>query len=240
MRLEHWQQSLCAALAGGDEHGWPSEALAVYRGNVRGARLDALRQVFPVLRRVLGEHCFDSLARRYTVEVPSRNPDLNRCGRRFPAWLRTADAARVTRTELAYVVDLARMEYRVNDAWYQGGDRSLDAQSLQCAADDPARWRLRLPRSLHLLASRWPVDAIWQANRQKDGDAKTVAANACRVVIWRPDAEVEVCAVGAGVWRALRAARQGCALESLPDYGMTPDLIGDFVQRGWVLGAEPS
>lgn len=239
MRLEHWQQSLCAALAGSDHPDWPAEAMAVHRGNVRGARVSTLGNVFPILRRVVGDGCFDGLARRYAIEVPSRNPDLNRCGRRFPAWLRTSDAARATRTELAYVVDLARMEYQVNEAWYEAADLPLDARSLERAADDPARRRLRLPRSLRLLASRWPVDAIWTANRQRDGQAKAVAANSCRVVIWRVDAQVEVRAIDVSAWRALRAALRGCALEKLPDYGMTPELIGDFVQRGWVLGAGP-
>ena len=98
--LARWQSRLAAVLAqpaprddalGGLLRPAPgpttAEGIGVYRGNLHGCRVSALRDVYPVCRRVLGNACFDALAQAYVTRVPSRHFDLNLEGRGFPQHL---------------------------------------------------------------------------------------------------------------------------------------------------------
>lgn len=228
MRLEDWQRGLAAALNGADD-AWPLPALTVHRRNVRGARVQALINIYPVLRRVLGTRCFDTLARRYVSETPSYSADLNRAGRDFPLWLRRAQPAFA---ELPYLGDLARLERAVHDAYYAPDDTPAPVPLLA----EAARVRPRLGASLALIASPWPVDAIWHANRDKTA-AASVAARPCRAVVWRRGARVRVDAITAEHWRWLRAIRRQEGLAGLAAGGLTAATLEDFMNKGWVVCA---
>jgi hypothetical protein len=73
--------------------------------------------------------------------------------------------------ELAYLADVARFEWLMNRAAHatDAEPASVDALA-QVAPEDAERLMFRLDPSLGYLASPFPVDAIWRANRSCDSD----------------------------------------------------------------------
>src|SRR6266567_5995921 len=64
-----------------------AERLAIYANAYHSRLLECLGEVFPMLKRTLGEDAFDGLAFGYLQDYPSRSYTLNELGRHFPRYL---------------------------------------------------------------------------------------------------------------------------------------------------------
>src|SRR5216684_1216338 len=64
-----------------------AERLAIYANAYHTRLLECLGEVFPMLKRTLGDEVFDGFAFGYLQEYPSRSYTLNEVGRRFPRHL---------------------------------------------------------------------------------------------------------------------------------------------------------
>jgi uncharacterized protein (UPF0276 family) len=144
--------------------------LGIYRGNLTSAWRRALASAYPLLRRLLGENEFDGLARAYGRAHPARDPDLNRFGAGFAAFLESASAC--AEPDQAWLPDLARLEWLVHESWY--APDAADGKPLAVLAGlSPPQFeasRAILHPSLRLLASHWAVAECWPGH-QPDGPA---------------------------------------------------------------------
>src|SRR5512145_377607 len=100
--------------------------LAVYRRNVLGNYAAALRDVYPVLLRLVGESFFDRLVRDYATQIPSRSGDLHDFGGELCAFLEALPAAR----DLPYLADVARLEWAVHRTFHARHALALDVARL--------------------------------------------------------------------------------------------------------------
>jgi hypothetical protein len=190
----------------------PAGRLQIYRNHYLITLTEALAATFPVVARLVGERCFDGLAREFSVLSPPRTPCLFEYGGNFPIYL----AAVPTLHALAYLPDVARLEWAINAARHAPDASALPAAAL---ARLPNACFSNLSFTLHpssrLIASRYPIDRIWRAN-QPDSDAQEhigLDQGDVRLLIHR-DAE------GDAVWRQLsraeflflRALRAACTL----------------------------
>lgn len=226
MRLERWWTAVATATLAdrtGQEAAWLEPRIGVHRTNYQEARVAALAQAYPAVERVIGADCFGAWARDYVAGKASADPDLNRHGRDFPAWLRRRRTQRLA--GLDYLPDLARLERAVNSAYY--------------AADfgHEVKGGLRLTPSLRLVASPYPVDEIWRLNLTGVAAERVAAAGGWRrIVVWRPTREVVMEAVPARLFRALRCLRRDGRLEVLVESGLQPQDAAALVTHGWVTG----
>ena len=65
-----------------------NERLAIYRGSVRGGLLQALENIYPVLKQLLGDHAFEGLSRRYIEQHRSSSANIADYGDNFPEFIR--------------------------------------------------------------------------------------------------------------------------------------------------------
>ena len=100
--------------------------LAIHRANVNAAAVKALSAAYPVISQVVGTEFFDALAREYRRANPSTSGDLNEYGAAFAAFL--AGFPHVS--HLAYLPDLARLEWRVHEAQGAADGRAWDAATI--------------------------------------------------------------------------------------------------------------
>jgi hypothetical protein len=158
----------------------------IYRANVIGALTRALEAGYPVCRRILGEKCFGGLSRRYVIEYPSDDHDLGSYGTAFPDFLRHWADEQPQWAEFHYLPDLARLEQLRVQAWRaaEAGNFHFDAFAAT-AANDPESVRLLPAPGLGLLESPYPVDRLWEINRDRDPPAEVPAAGLCRLVVFR-------------------------------------------------------
>ena len=151
------------------------ERLAIY-GNAYFARLlECLRTIFPLVARTVGDEAFDDLAMDYLRRYPSRSYTLDRLGDRFMDYLSESrpdldDQGRSTEDWPDFVIDLARLEWEIDDVFDGPGVEGRELLSAgQLQAIEPARWpeaRLVPVPCLRILAFRFPVNDYYTALRQ--------------------------------------------------------------------------
>jgi uncharacterized protein len=110
---------------------------------------DVLRDGFPTVRSALGDENFDALVANFLREHPSTNPSLDRLGRPFPSFLRTASSrwADVAAVEWARaesfialdgpVVSFADLQAHAPEAWPELSLQAHPAVRVLSLATDP-------------------------------------------------------------------------------------------------------
>lgn len=206
--IQRWFQSVIShpagvvAGAGGaaaiDEHLTNSGALdaasrlSVYADAYFARLIECMGEVFPMMKKFLGEETFDAFAFAYLQEIPSKSYTLHHLGRHFPAWLEKSRPRSVA-DDIApasdgpdwpeLMVDLARMEWAVYETFDGPGIegqptlRLEDLQTLTSEAIDEVR--LIPAPSLHLVTSRFPVNDFYTALRRAGAGEDTVPPDAC-------------------------------------------------------------
>src|SRR3989442_2991820 len=170
--LRELQAGFRAALLGDDDRAAASAViddgrgasarLAVYRHPVFTSLTVTLEATFPVVCRLVDRRFFGWLADQYVRVRPPVGPCLFEYGADFPEFVAAFPAC----AHLPWLADVARLEWAMNAALHAPDAPALEPEALR-ALDPPAlaRLTLRLDPSVTLLASRWPVDAIWRANQ---------------------------------------------------------------------------
>lgn len=195
----------------------------VYRNNVTVSLTEALRQAFPVLRRLLGEAFFSAMAREHLRAHPPTSPVLMFYGDAMPGFLESFPPV----AHLPYLADIARLELALRESYHAADADPVPAETLRALAPETfLAARLTLAPAVRLLRSRWPVQAIWSANAR--GTAPPRAAEAQDVLILRPafDPDPMLLPEGAAPFvDALLAGKTvGAALDAAPAFDLTATL----------------
>lgn len=150
--------------------------LAIYRHHVLTSLTAALETTFPVVVRLVDARFFRYAADRFVREHPPLSPCLAEYGAALPDFLARFEPSR----HLAYLADVARLEWAMNVALHAPDAEPLPPEALR---ESPA---LALHPSVTLLASSWPIDTIWRANQDGAGDITIDPdTGAVRLQVWR-------------------------------------------------------
>lgn len=137
-------------------------AVEIYRNNYRGNLHDALAGAYPVIRRLVGDDFFRFLAKRFIGRHPSRSANLHHYGAELAGFVAAFEPAK----DLVYLADMARLEWVCHIAYFADDRTALDIDELARVA--PERYPdlvLHTHPSCHLVRSRYPIAAIWQAHQ---------------------------------------------------------------------------
>lgn len=190
----------------------PGDRFAIYRNNVFHNYREALRDVYPVVERLVGEDFFRFAADRYIPGHPSRHGNLHRFGEDFGAFLEGFAPA----AGLAYLGDVARLEWHMHEAFHAADGVGMALERLARVTPE------RLPQLLfqlhpacRLLESPFPVHRIWLANQPDADPAETVdlADGGVRLLIRRHGYAVEMEPLGRGEFALLLAVSLGRPLQ---------------------------
>ena len=209
----------------------PARRFGVYRNNVMLGLVNALRNRFPVVEKIVGEEFFVAMARIFVTEQPPRSPVLATFGDSFPAFVAAFEPAR----ELPYLADVAQLEaartraYHADDATPLGADHFAMLGS-QAAGDI----RIEMHPSTEIVRSSFPIVTIWAMN---SGEQELTAIENWRgedALVARPCLEVQVRTLpqgGAAFLLTLAAGRPlgeaaTAALEDNPEFDLAGNLAG--------------
>jgi hypothetical protein len=210
--LRETQEEFAAAILGGGAHRF-DRGLQVYRNNVFVSLLQALANVYPVLVRLVGRDYFDQAARRFVREHPSRSGNLHDFGGQLPGFLGRVPEAK----SLPYLADVASLEWAWDQAFHACDAPGLDAARLANLPESAvASLRFRLHPAVRLVASPYPVLAIWEANIEDapEGGEIDLDAGPDRLLVTRRELERVIERLTPGEFGLLYALASG---ESLAD-----------------------
>jgi hypothetical protein len=215
--------------------------LAVYRGNLAAHWRRALANAYPVIEQLVGDEFFGGLARAYGQAHPSQDPDLNRFGAQFAAFLDGFPPA----ADLPWLGDMARLEWALHLAWQAPEVAPLPVGAL--AGCDPARLaaaRLVPHPACALLPSSWAVARLWLAH-QEGGPAfpETMDVPGWALVT-RPGWKGEVRELGRTEYLALARLAAGDSIAGALDAALAdaherqeePPDVGAMLRRWFGLG----
>jgi hypothetical protein len=180
------------------------DRLQVYRNNVFISLRQALADVYPVVQRLVGEEFFNQLARRFVREHPSRSGNLHDFGRELGQLLETLPDL----TGLPYLPDVAALEWALHEVFHEAEARPFDFSSLS----DPENARLPLHPAARLIASRYPILAIWEANQAEDPGVVDLDAGGDWLIVFRDGLETQILRLTPGEFALLGALAQGMTL----------------------------
>lgn len=167
----------------------PHKRFAIYKNNVMAGLIGALAARFPAARRIVGEDCFDGLARVFAAQNPPRSPLMMTYGDEFPDFL----ACDAFAEAVPYLADVARIEAARTRAYHAQDAQPLDAADLAAiSAENLANLRFVLHPSLEIIASPFPVVTIWAMNAGERELAEIADWSAESALVIRPALDVEV------------------------------------------------
>jgi hypothetical protein len=221
------------------------ERLDAYRANVQGAHLQALDQVYPVTREVLGPRYWRQLLERELTVFASSSADLNSYGDFLPNLLGKVQHRNPELAELPYLEELATLEWAVHRARFAADDSAFDWDRFVGLAED-VRARSRLVRSNALVVQqlKYPVDEIWRAHNSTTtavhGDTETIACCVHRdgrfgVAVSRIDID-EFTLLNAMARDNIGQLRYGGHEE---EAAALASKIFEWIRRRWIVGFEP-
>jgi len=164
LSLSELQQRFAAAILAPED---PDCGIAVYRNTIRSNYRNALGATYKVTRALVGDAFFHAAVDAFVAASPSRAGDLNVYGADFPDFLTAYPYGR----ELAYLPDVARLEWALDEA-ARAADNDSSPQDLLAAlaavpANVVAAQGFTLAPSCRLLFSPHPVMRIWQAHHDE-------------------------------------------------------------------------
>lgn len=193
----------------------PRARLGIYRNTMLGTLGKALRLSFPAAHALVGADFFEAAVQVFARRQPARSADLNAYGAEFPDFLQRFEPAQT----LAYLPDVARLEWGVNRALHAPDMQPLDPSALTAVAPtDHDHVCFVAQPSISLLHSRYPVDAIWRAVLQRDDAAMTaidLGSGPVYLMVQRLDGEVDVARMDEGAWRFAAALLDGQPLRAV-------------------------
>jgi hypothetical protein len=228
--------SLDAFFQGSDELP-AADRLAIYRNMYTARLLDALRETFPNLARLLGDDRFAALGEDYLARHPSEHHDVGRIGRRLPAFLRAYPDSE--RRDLA---DLAELEWARNEVFFAPESEAVGAEVLATlAAEAVGGARLRMSPSVRVLSLGHDAAAVWRRLESGKPPGSPVPGPSAAAV-WRREFDVFHCALPLHEAAALRAALDGGTLEAIcAPFAERPDpaaeahaAISSWFEERWV------
>jgi hypothetical protein len=192
----------------------------IYRNNARMALIEALAANYPVVRKIVGEPAFGTLAQAYAADRPSRARTLNFYGADFAHFV----AGYAPLRDLSYLADVARTERAVLEARHAADAAPLDPAMVAALATA----RLVAHPAARLVWSDYPVADIWNAHTgdASGNDDLVFTTGAAAALIARPGLTVAVSALDAATAAFADALLRGADLATAHEQAI--DVSADF------------
>jgi hypothetical protein len=165
--LPELQQRFAHALTGSQAVALPvrgnglsgEQRLQVYRNNMQSALMGALRDVYPVTERLVGQEFFTAAAFAYLKTNPSHSGNIQDYGGVFPQFLNGFEPA----ASLPYLGDVAALEWRRLQSAIAPSHVPMDVAALAAVpAELQPELHFRHQPAARTFCSRFPVLTIWE------------------------------------------------------------------------------
>ena len=175
----------------------------IYRNNVTLSLSTAIGDTFPVVKKLIGEECFNAAAIEFVRGHPPKHSSLLFYGEEFIEFIKIYPAC----SELPYLSDIAQLEWCYIRAFHADDVALLDNDTLQkIPPENLSNIFFTVHPSVQLMQSDWPVDTIWEENLKDEvGIVDLQNSTGCHLLIYRQELQVTVIALTADCFHFLTA-----------------------------------
>lgn len=196
------------------------QRFSIYQNNVFYSLSQALGDLYPSIKKLVGDDFFTGTATFYIRQHPPKKAAMVHFGQSFPEFLAAFEHTK----NMPYLTDVAKLELARHLAYHARDEAALTANDF--AGLDTERFEhstVQLHSSFQSVASRFAVFDIWQANHEhpnhEQGEINVDQAQ--QVLVIRHDNECMVFQVDIGTYEFFKALERGDALHLAAQQGFT-------------------
>lgn len=184
--------------------------LAIYRNNVIHSLSSALGDLYPVIKKLIGDDCFNAAAIEFVRIQPPQHAALLHYGKSFNEFIIKFEACK----HLNFLSDVATLEFEYNQAYHSADIQSFDPQTLSAIAPEQlGELRFSCHPSLSLIPSIWPIDDIWHENQKEQPELIDLDhANGVHLLIYRLGLVVQLVNLDENCFIFLQHLKQGMTI----------------------------
>lgn len=117
MQLQNEQAEIADLILANDEHTnvvGPAENLSVYHYTMMASLTNTLKEIYPLISKLVGEDYFNLICKEYIYQYPSRSGNLNHYGEYFHDFL----AQHETLHRFLYLPEVAQFEWACHEIYF--------------------------------------------------------------------------------------------------------------------------
>lgn len=161
--------------------------LDIYQNNTVLGLTDILANAFPVLKKIVGDEFFKTIARHYIKNHPQPSGNRHSFGGNLPAFLESFAPA----AALPYLPDVASLEWAYFQAALADDADALNFETLTSAMSANPAFVLAVHPSVHIVRQSFNALDIWQEHQKEAIGAVQLISQPHTLLIWRaPDDSV--------------------------------------------------
>jgi Putative DNA-binding domain len=201
------EQDFNAALI--DGAALPHHRFPIYRNNVAGALVGALKVRFPVVEQLVGVAFFRTMAGEYCAQNKPSSAVLIHYGATFAAFIAQYESA----ASLPYLAEVARFENAWWNTYHAADAQNFDAQQLEkIAADAWGDLTFQFQPSVQIFSSDQGAVSIWQWHQTTNNPEKLELGGSEYAIVSRTGFDVEVRMISAEGFCFLQSLKAGQSL----------------------------
>jgi len=215
--------------------------LEIYQNNVTTSTTHYLRDVFPVLEKLVGWAFFEALCQRFLTQHPPEQGDIHLYGQGMADFVDQFEPL----ADLPYLGDVTRLEWHHHRAYYalQHPPLDLSVGQSQLLACSPA-----LNDSVTVFRSAYPVDSIWQqAGDNVEEFSVDVNSGPVNILVFRFQQQVIVWNLNEAAVQFLTLIKSGKSLGEAIEQTMTingseqlPEFLSQCLQQAILCQGQPN
>lgn len=217
--------------------------LAIYQNSMRANLQNALKEIYPVCVKLVGEEFFIAMINQYISQTPSLQPDLGSYGKTLADFIVTFTPA----GSVPYLADIARLEWAWHSIFHAADSSKLDFNKLAaCSEHEGENIIFTLPSACFLLTSPYPIHQIWQMNQADyPSEEPFILPENQRFffLVWRDGFDIRMDQPTETEWKILKWIQQNFTLGQIcsqlyTDHPQTDitKILPRFAACGWLTG----
>lgn len=190
------------------------ERLRVYQNNYFASLMSNLRDIYPSIVLLLGDEGFSFLAKLFFEAQAPNSGKMIYLGKGFPGFLASQEHLH----ELAYIEDVARLDWAHHQSYYQASLPAATAEDLQTIPPAKlASYQINLQPSLQCIESSFAIFDLWQMHFNEAGHDQLLIECAQDVVIYQKELEIELALVDNAIVRFIDLLQRNISLGNAID-----------------------
>ena len=212
------------------------QRFAIYQNNVFYSLTQSLADLYPVIKRLVGEDFFNGTASMYIRQHPPKQAAMVFFGSHFPDFLRHFEHTE----NMLYLADVAKLELERHHAYHAADADTLKPEDF-ATVDEYAfeKSKFIFHPSVRLVDSSYPIFRIWQSNQSDNSNDENIDLSEPEwVIIVRQEYECQTFNIDQGTYRFYHALQQGHCISEAVAYGLE---VSDFdISAAIALGIQNS
>ncbi len=193
-----------------------NQRFAIYKNNVFHSLTNALGDLYPVIKKLVGDDFFNGTAAFYLRQHPPQQAAMVHFAQDFPDFLETFEHTQT----LTYLAPVARLELARHQAYHAQDCKPINSDYIgQIQPEALAESRFLLHPSLQLITSNQPIFDIWQSNQDGNNSEKNIQLNEPQqVLIVRPYYDVYTYKINLSTYHFVDHLLKGNTLQEAINY----------------------